>query len=220
MYIFILLALHTWLVQGSLKSQMIIFSFTMHLDIITSLFLQQNAQLYLWILFFGGLFILPAEHFYILLAKNYCCLPVHSSHIYIYIYIYIYTHTHTHTCPFNLFCNQVTSWNPNGTKSKGRPHVMNKSVSKCELSRYIKLSSPRLNNMAVVGCILVYMAVILLGLDHATLPTNTHFSAVCTVSTSMCNQSSKYMMQGIPILVNKFPTLLILKIQFLLRKAY
>ncbi|PSN53730.1 hypothetical protein C0J52_02179 [Blattella germanica] len=47
--------------------------------------------------------------------------------------------------------------------------------------KYIKLSSPRLNNMAVVGCILVYTAVILLGLDHATLPTNSHFSAVCTV---------------------------------------
>ncbi|PNF38412.1 hypothetical protein B7P43_G07251 [Cryptotermes secundus] len=48
------------------------------------------------------------------------------------------------------------------------------------MCRYIKLSSPRLNNIAVVGCILVYTAVILLGLDHATLPTNTHFSAVCT----------------------------------------
>ncbi|KDR18733.1 Gamma-aminobutyric acid type B receptor subunit 2 [Zootermopsis nevadensis] len=46
--------------------------------------------------------------------------------------------------------------------------------------KYIKLSSPRLNNMAVVGCILVYTAVILLGLDHATLPTNTHFPVVCT----------------------------------------
>ena len=97
---------------------------------------------------------------------------------------------------------------------------MNKSVSKCELSRYIKLSSPRLNNMAVVGCILVYMAVILLGLDHATLPTNTHFSVVCTVSTSICNQSSNYMVQSIPIQqVKKFPTLLILKIHYLANKG-
>lgn len=47
--------------------------------------------------------------------------------------------------------------------------------------RYIKLSSPRLNNMAVVGCILVYTAVILLGLDHATLPSKTAFPTVCTV---------------------------------------
>ncbi|XP_068085262.1 gamma-aminobutyric acid type B receptor subunit 2 [Anabrus simplex] len=46
--------------------------------------------------------------------------------------------------------------------------------------KYIKLSSPRLNNMAVVGCILVYTAVILLGLDHATLPANSHFPTVCT----------------------------------------
>jgi hypothetical protein len=64
------------------------------------------------------------------------------------------------------------------------------------------------------------MAVILLGLDHATLPTNTHFSAVCTVSTNFCNQSSKYMVQSIPIqLVKKFPTLLILKIHYLAKKG-
>ncbi|XP_071455061.1 uncharacterized protein GABA-B-R3 [Hetaerina americana] len=47
--------------------------------------------------------------------------------------------------------------------------------------KYIKLSSPKLNNMAVIGCILVYMAVILLGLDHATLPEgNFHFAGICT----------------------------------------
>ncbi|XP_065340349.1 gamma-aminobutyric acid type B receptor subunit 2 isoform X1 [Cloeon dipterum] len=47
--------------------------------------------------------------------------------------------------------------------------------------KYIKLSSPRLNNIAVVGCILVYTAVILLGLDHATLPAGgTYFANVCT----------------------------------------
>ncbi|KAJ9598422.1 hypothetical protein L9F63_010897, partial [Diploptera punctata] len=46
--------------------------------------------------------------------------------------------------------------------------------------KYMKLSSPHLNNMAVVGCILVYTAVILLGLDHATLPNNAHFAVVCT----------------------------------------
>uniref|UniRef100_T1HAH4 G_PROTEIN_RECEP_F3_4 domain-containing protein n=1 Tax=Rhodnius prolixus TaxID=13249 RepID=T1HAH4_RHOPR len=42
--------------------------------------------------------------------------------------------------------------------------------------KYIKLSSPKLNNMAVFGCILVYTAVILLGLDNATLPSNEIFS--------------------------------------------
>ncbi|XP_026675073.1 uncharacterized protein LOC108631949 isoform X2 [Ceratina calcarata] len=47
----------------------------------------------------------------------------------------------------------------------------------------IKLSSPRLNNMAAVGCGLVYGAVILLGLDHATLPdSNDYYPTVCTVS--------------------------------------
>ncbi|XP_053978234.1 uncharacterized protein LOC128876138 [Hylaeus volcanicus] len=45
----------------------------------------------------------------------------------------------------------------------------------------IKLSSPRLNNMAAVGCGLVYGAVILLGLDHATLPdSDDYYPAVCT----------------------------------------
>lgn len=34
--------------------------------------------------------------------------------------------------------------------------------------------------MAAVGCVLVYGAVILLGLDHATLP-NDYFPTICTV---------------------------------------
>ncbi|XP_032666047.1 uncharacterized protein LOC116841788 isoform X2 [Odontomachus brunneus] len=47
--------------------------------------------------------------------------------------------------------------------------------------RSIKLSSPRLNNMAAVGCGLVYGAVILLGLDDATLPdSDGYYPAVCT----------------------------------------
>ncbi|XP_043276571.1 gamma-aminobutyric acid type B receptor subunit 2 isoform X2 [Venturia canescens] len=45
----------------------------------------------------------------------------------------------------------------------------------------IKLSSPRLNNMAAVGCALVYGAVILLGLDHATLSdSDGYFPTICT----------------------------------------
>ncbi len=55
------------------------------------------------------------------------------------------------------------------------------------LRRYIKLSSPKLNNVAVIGCILVYVAVILLGFDDATLSV-TYFPAMCTVSTN----NSKY----------------------------
>lgn len=48
------------------------------------------------------------------------------------------------------------------------------------LVRYIKLSSPRLNNIAVVGCIAVYIGVILLGFDNATFPDVSYFSIVCT----------------------------------------
>ncbi|XP_011637497.1 uncharacterized protein LOC105427462 isoform X2 [Pogonomyrmex barbatus] len=44
----------------------------------------------------------------------------------------------------------------------------------------IKLSSPRLNNMIAVGCGLVYGAVILLGLDDATLPdSDGYYPTVC-----------------------------------------
>ncbi|KAG0430048.1 hypothetical protein HPB47_023045 [Ixodes persulcatus] len=47
--------------------------------------------------------------------------------------------------------------------------------------KYIKLSSPQLNNMTVVGCLLVYLAIVLLGLDHETLGSDTHFAIFCTV---------------------------------------
>ncbi|KAM3963605.1 gamma-aminobutyric acid type B receptor subunit 3 [Aphomia sociella] len=46
--------------------------------------------------------------------------------------------------------------------------------------RSIKLSSPRLNNMTLIGCVLVYTAVALLGVDNATLPSYVPFSAMCT----------------------------------------
>lgn len=47
-------------------------------------------------------------------------------------------------------------------------------------NRYIKLSSPKLNNVAVVGCILVYMAVIMLGVDDRSLADEA-FPIVCSV---------------------------------------
>ncbi|XP_069356216.1 gamma-aminobutyric acid type B receptor subunit 2 [Maniola hyperantus] len=46
--------------------------------------------------------------------------------------------------------------------------------------RFIKLSSPRLNNMTLIGCVLVYTAVALLGVDNAILPSYIPFSAMCT----------------------------------------
>lgn len=45
-----------------------------------------------------------------------------------------------------------------------------------------KLSSPKLNNVAVIGCIFVYVAVILLGLDRSTLLRDDHFTKLCNVS--------------------------------------
>ncbi|XP_037087460.1 gamma-aminobutyric acid type B receptor subunit 2-like [Pollicipes pollicipes] len=46
--------------------------------------------------------------------------------------------------------------------------------------KQVKLSSPKLNSITVVGCMLVYVAVVLLGLDYATLSSTGHFSIVCT----------------------------------------
>ncbi|KAH9505704.1 Gamma-aminobutyric acid type B receptor subunit 2 [Bulinus truncatus] len=66
--------------------------------------------------------------------------------------------------------------------------VMGVVIAVCFLSynlyhrrlKYIKLSSPMLNNVAVVGCILVYLAVIMLGLDDRTLSEEV-FPIICTV---------------------------------------
>lgn len=52
--------------------------------------------------------------------------------------------------------------------------------------RSIKLSSPKLSNIIAAGCILVYAAVILLGMDYSTLPANEiAFPIICTVSASI-----------------------------------
>ncbi|KAF5280932.1 hypothetical protein FQR65_LT14919, partial [Abscondita terminalis] len=44
----------------------------------------------------------------------------------------------------------------------------------------VKLSSPRLNNFVVLGCVLVYVAVIFLGLDQGTEPSGVNSSHLCT----------------------------------------
>lgn len=46
--------------------------------------------------------------------------------------------------------------------------------------KVVKLSSPRLNNIAVLGCALVFIAVILLGVDSGTLINIQYFSQLCT----------------------------------------
>ena len=53
-------------------------------------------------------------------------------------------------------------------------------MSKFLISRYIKLSSPKLNNVAVVGCMLVYSGIIILGFDESLLE-EAYFRGICTV---------------------------------------
>lgn len=56
------------------------------------------------------------------------------------------------------------------------------TILTCVASRSIKLSSPKLSNIIAAGCILVYAAVILLGMDYSTLPANEiAFPIICTV---------------------------------------
>lgn len=45
--------------------------------------------------------------------------------------------------------------------------------------RYIKMSSPYLNNLIIVGCMLTYMSVIFLGLDSQLTSVN-FFPYICT----------------------------------------
>lgn len=66
--------------------------------------------------------------------------------------------------------------------------------------RTIKLSSPKLSNITAFGCILVYAAVILLGLDHSTLPgTEKAFPVVCTVSITWKHALIKSKLLLLPI---------------------
>lgn len=48
----------------------------------------------------------------------------------------------------------------------------------------VKLSSPKLNNVAVFGCILVYLSVILLGID-TSVTTRRYFNGLCSVSKKL-----------------------------------
>lgn len=47
----------------------------------------------------------------------------------------------------------------------------------------VKLSSPKLNNVAVLGCILVYSSVILLGVHNTAIKFEKYFSELCSVSS-------------------------------------
>lgn len=54
----------------------------------------------------------------------------------------------------------------------------------------VKLSSPKLNNVAVVGCILVYLFVILLGFDTSKM--NKYVDELCTVSISFTHYCRRF----------------------------
>ena len=47
------------------------------------------------------------------------------------------------------------------------------------------MSSPRLNNLIVVGCMMTYFSVILFGLDGGLVPTE-QYGKVCIVSGQKC----------------------------------
>ncbi|XP_057670904.1 gamma-aminobutyric acid type B receptor subunit 2 isoform X1 [Diorhabda carinulata] len=47
--------------------------------------------------------------------------------------------------------------------------------------RYVKLSSPNLTNVTVLGCVLVYSSVIVLGLNNSSVNLNSYFDAFCSI---------------------------------------
>ena len=55
-------------------------------------------------------------------------------------------------------------------------------MSTVDFCRYIKLSSPKLNNIAIIGTLLVYGAVVLLGVDYATSVSESVFPFICVVN--------------------------------------
>lgn len=55
----------------------------------------------------------------------------------------------------------------------------------------IKISSPRLNNIAAIGCIAVYIAVIFLGIDHSTFKLDDYYSKFCMVCIEILLTESK-----------------------------
>lgn len=57
--------------------------------------------------------------------------------------------------------------------------------------RYIKMSSPYLNNLIIIGCVLTYTSVILLGLDSRLL-SESNFPYICTVSCFLKKQTKKF----------------------------
>ncbi|XP_057670905.1 gamma-aminobutyric acid type B receptor subunit 2 isoform X2 [Diorhabda carinulata] len=55
--------------------------------------------------------------------------------------------------------------------------------------RYVKLSSPNLTNVTVLGCVLVYSSVIVLGLNNSSVNLNSYFDAFCSVEICDCHNT-------------------------------
>lgn len=90
-------------------------------------------------------------------------------------------------CAWHNHCNNVRStfFYPFSDRNRSLHFLPFACIDLCVCTyRTIKLSSPKLSNITAFGCILVYAAVILLGLDHSVLPANGKaFPVVCTVSS-------------------------------------
>lgn len=72
--------------------------------------------------------------------------------------------------------------------------------------RIIKMSSPRLNNVIVVGCMMTYFSVILFGLDGGLISTE-QYGNVCIVSSDISiNCLSTYLWRNVE-LPNRQPNL-------------
>jgi hypothetical protein len=52
--------------------------------------------------------------------------------------------------------------------------------------RYIKMSSPNMNNLIILGCVLAYTSVFLLGADGGLVPPE-YYAILCSVFTPCTN---------------------------------
>lgn len=52
-----------------------------------------------------------------------------------------------------------------------------------DFDRYIRMSSPLLNNLILGGCMLAYISIILMGINSALFPTDWIMNIICPVSS-------------------------------------
>lgn len=65
------------------------------------------------------------------------------------------------------------------------------NINATNIPRYIKMSSPHLNNLIIIGCMLTYTSVIFLGLDSSLssigMYSDTHRALYCQTYRSVIN---------------------------------